>query len=153
MVDWKTPLNEIQIGKGRRLKTGSDIAFLSIGPIGNYVVQACEQLTDMGINAAHYDMRFAKPIDELLLHEVFGKFKHVITVEDGCVQGGMGSAVIEFMADHGYSAQVKRLGIPDEYIEHGTQDELYTECGFDIPSMIRVAQEMCQIEHKSILGA
>ena len=86
--------------------------------------------------------RFAKPIDEMLLHEVFSKFKHVITVEDGCIQGGMGSAVLEFMADHGYSAQVKRLGIPDKWIEHGSQKELYAECGFDEVALIAAVKEM-----------
>jgi 1-deoxy-D-xylulose-5-phosphate synthase len=89
-------------------------------------------------------MRFAKPIDELLLHEVFGKFKHVITVEDGCLQGGMGSAVLEFMGDNGYAVNIKRLGIPDRYIEHGTQDELYVECGYDVQSMINTALGMLQ---------
>jgi len=142
MTDWKTPFKLVKPGTGRKVRSGEDVAFLTIGPIGNYALNACEQLEQEGISAALYDMRFAKPIDELLLHEVFGKFKHVITVEDGCVQGGMGSAVIEFMADHGYSSQIKRLGIPDKYIEHGTQDELYAECGYNVPAMIFVAQEM-----------
>jgi 1-deoxy-D-xylulose-5-phosphate synthase len=116
-------------------------------------VKACEALAEQGISAAHYDMRFAKPIDELLLHEVFGKFKHVITVEDGCVQGGMGSAVIEFMADNGYTAQVKRLGIPDQYIEHGTQDQLYAECGYDVAGMVRTAIELVGKQSAQSLGA
>ena len=89
-------------------------------------------------------MRYAKPLDELLLHEVFGKFKSVVTVEDGCIQGGMGSAVVEFMADHGYHAQVKRLGIPDRYIEHGTQDELYAECFYDKAAMVATCQELVE---------
>jgi len=127
LVDWKTPLKEIPIGQGRRVKSGNDVAFLTLGPIGNYALKACSDLEEQGVSAALYDMRFVKPLDEVLLHEVFGKFKHVITVEDGCIQGGMGSAIIEFMADHGYTSQVKRLGIPDEYIEHGTQDELYAD--------------------------
>ncbi len=142
MTDWKTPFELIKPGTGRRIQTGDDVAFLTLGPIGNYALKACEQLQEKGISAALYDMRFAKPLDEILLHEVFGKFKHVITVEDGCVQGGMGSAVLEFMADHGYHAQVKRLGIPDKYIEHGTQDELYAECGYDVNGMIATAIEM-----------
>ncbi|MEY3399450.1 MAG: hypothetical protein RL220_2044, partial [Bacteroidota bacterium] len=96
--------------------------------------------------AAHYDMRFAKPIDELLLHEVFGKFRHVITVEDGCIQGGMGSAVIEFMADNGYTARVRRLGIPDRYIEHGTQEELYRECGYDALAIETACHELLSEE-------
>lgn len=142
MTDWKTPFELIKPGTGRRIQTGDDVAFLTLGPIGNYALEACKQLQEKGISAALYDMRFAKPLDEILLHEVFGKFKHVITVEDGCVQGGMGSAVLEFMADHGYTAQVKRLGIPDRYIEHGTQDELYAECGYDVNGMVATAVEM-----------
>lgn len=153
LVDWKTPLKEIPIGQGRKVKSGNDVAFLTIGPIGNYALKACNELEEQGVSAALYDMRFVKPLDEVLLHEVFGKFKHVITVEDGCIQGGMGSAIIEFMADHGYTAQVKRLGIPDEYIEHGTQDELYAECGFDVAAMVRTASEMCQVRNKQMLGA
>jgi 1-deoxy-D-xylulose-5-phosphate synthase len=153
LVDWKTPLKEIPIGQGRKVKSGNDVAFLTIGPIGNYALKACNELEEKGVSAALYDMRFVKPLDEVLLHEVFGKFKHVITVEDGCIQGGMGSAIIEFMADHGYTAQVKRLGIPDEYIEHGTQDELYAECGFDVAAMVRTASEMCQVRNKQMLGA
>jgi 1-deoxy-D-xylulose-5-phosphate synthase len=87
-------------------------------------------------------MRFVKPIDELMLHEVFGKFKHVVTVEDGCLQGGMGSAVLEFMVDNGYTSQVKRLGIPDRLVEHGTQDELYAECHYDAAAMVATCEEM-----------
>lgn len=143
MVDWKTPMKLIKPGTGRKVRSGEDVAFLTIGPIGNYALTACEQLEEKGISAALYDMRFAKPLDEMLLHEVFGKFKHVITVEDGCIQGGMGSAILEFMADHGYQAQVRRLGIPDEFIEHGTQDELYAECGYDVNGMVATASEMC----------
>jgi 1-deoxy-D-xylulose-5-phosphate synthase len=150
MTDWKTPFKLIQPGTGRRLLNGDDVAFLTIGPIGNYALDACEKLREEGISAAHYDMRFAKPIDEMLLHEVFGKFKHVITVEDGCIQGGMGSAVLEFMADNGYQAQVKRLGIPDKYIEHGTQDELYAECHYDRAAMIAAAIEMVGSKNKSV---
>lgn len=144
LVDWKTPMKLIKVGSGRKVRTGEDIAVLTIGPIGNNALVACEQLEEQGVSAALYDMRFAKPIDELLLHEVFGKFKHVITVEDGCIQGGMGSAVLEFMADHGYTAQVKRLGIPDEFIEHGTQDELYAECGYDTNSIVKTALDMTE---------
>ena len=92
-------------------------------------------------------MRFVKPIDELLLHEVFTKFDKVITVEDGCVMGGFGSAVIEFMADQGYTSQVKRLGIPDRYIHHGTQEELWQECGFDADGIVETAKRMLKIEH------
>lgn len=131
MTEWKTPFKKIKIGTGRKVKAGEDIAILTIGPVGNFALAATESLAKVGVSAAHYDMRFVKPIDELMLHEVFGKFKKVITVEDGCVQGGMGSAVVEFMADHGYMAEVKRLGLPDRFVDHGTQEELYRECGYD----------------------
>jgi 1-deoxy-D-xylulose-5-phosphate synthase len=130
MPEWKTPLKIIEVGKGRKIRDGEDIAILTIGHIGNYAVQACAELGKEGLNVAHYDMRFVKPLDEELLHEVFSSYTKVITVEDGCVIGGMGSAVLEFMADKGYNSQVKRLGIPDEVIEHGSQMELHTECGF-----------------------
>ena len=142
MTEWKTPFKEITIGKGRRIRTGNDLAVLSIGHIGNIAAKGIDALQAEGYSIAHYDMRFAKPIDEMLLHEVFGKFKHVITVEDGCIQGGMGSAVLEFMADHGYNAHVKRLGIPDKWIEHGSQKELYAECGFDDVALIAAVKEM-----------
>lgn len=130
MVNWKTPFTKLEIGKGRRIKQGKDVAILSLGHPGNLVTQAIATLNEEGIDPAHYDMRFAKPIDEALLHEVFAGFNKIITVEDGCVIGGMGSAVLEFMADHHYSARIVRLGIPDQFIEHGEQSELYEECGF-----------------------
>jgi 1-deoxy-D-xylulose-5-phosphate synthase len=95
-----------------------------------------------GFSVAHYDMRFVKPIDEILLHEVFAKFKHIVTVEDHAIMGGMGSAVLEFMGDHGYAANIKRLGIPDRFIEHGTQPELYNECGFDDVALIAAVKEL-----------
>jgi 1-deoxy-D-xylulose-5-phosphate synthase len=149
MMDWKTPFEEIKVGTGRKVQAGEDVAFLSLGPIGNYVTKAIAELEVQGVSAAHYDMRFAKPIDELLLHEVMGKFKNVITIEDGCLQGGMGSAVLEFMGDNGYAVNIKRLGIPDKYIEHGTQDELYVECGFDVNAMVNTALSMLQKQLKS----
>lgn len=142
MPEWKTPFKEIKIGKGRKLHNGDDLAILSIGHIGNYATEVIERLEAKGASVAHYDMRFAKPIDEILLHEVFSKFEHVITVEDGCVQGGMGSAVLEFMADHGYKAHVKRLGIPDEIIEHGSQSELHAQCGYDANGIEKAALEL-----------
>jgi 1-deoxy-D-xylulose-5-phosphate synthase len=140
MVNWKTPLTRIEIGKGRKVKSGSKVAILSIGHPGNLVTKAIEELQEKGIDPAHYDMRFAKPIDELLLHEVFSTFERIITVEDGCLMGGMGSAVLEFMADNSYTAKVVRLGIPDKFIEHGEQHELYEECGFS-PTQIAAAVE------------
>ncbi|MGB3524665.1 MAG: 1-deoxy-D-xylulose-5-phosphate synthase [Flavobacteriales bacterium] len=142
MTEWKTPFREVTIGTGRKVRSGNDIAVLSIGHIGNIAAKGIDALQTEGYSVAHYDMRFAKPIDEMLLHEVFGKFKYVITIEDGSIMGGMGSAVLEFMADHGYQAQVKRLGIPDQFIEHGTQKELYAECGFDDVALVAAVKEM-----------
>jgi len=130
MVNWKTPFVKLEIGKGRKIKDGSSVAILSIGHAGNMVTKAIEDLKEKGVDPAHYDMRFVKPLDETLLHEVFSTFDKIITVEDGCIVGGMGSAVLEFMADNGYTAKLVRLGIPDRYIEHGEQMELYEECGF-----------------------
>lgn len=152
MVNWKTPFRKIEIGRGRKIQDGQDIAILSVGTAGNLVTKALEQLEQGGIHAAHYDMRFVKPIDELLLHEVFSRYKKIITVEDACVVGGMGSAVLEFMADHGYSAQVKRLGIPDQFIEHGEQAELYEECGFSPSQICLVAKELVQGKDKEMAG-
>ena len=152
MTDWKKPFQKITIGKGRRIQTGEDIAILTIGPVGNFAVKACTELEAKGIKAAHYDMRFVKPIDEELLHEVFAKHTKVITIEDGCVIGGMGTAVLEFMANNNYHAQVKRLGIPDNFIEHGEQTELYIECGFDVDGIIKTAIEMVGLKSKSMAG-
>jgi 1-deoxy-D-xylulose-5-phosphate synthase len=130
MVDWKTPFAKIEIGKGRKLKDGSQVAVLSIGHPGNLVTKAIEQLKEQGIDPAHYDLRFVKPLDEALLHEVFARYDKIVTVEDGCIIGGMGSAVAEFMADHHYSARIVRLGVPDQFIEHGEPMELFEECGY-----------------------
>jgi 1-deoxy-D-xylulose-5-phosphate synthase len=138
LPNWRTPFEEIKIGTGRKIRDGEEVAILTIGTIGNYVVEACEKLVAAGVYPAHYDMRFVKPLDEALLHEIFFNYKKILTVEDGCVQGGFGSAVLEFMADHGYTAEVKRLGIPDRVVEHGEQSELHRECGFD-PEGIRSA--------------
>jgi 1-deoxy-D-xylulose-5-phosphate synthase len=142
MTEWKTPLRAIAVGTGRKVASGNDIAILSIGPMGNEALKAKQLLEDMNISVAVYDMRFVKPIDEMLLHEVFSKFALIITVEDGCIQGGMGTAVLEFMADNGYTAQVVRLGIPDRLVEHGTQEELYAECGYDAGAMVVQAKRM-----------
>jgi 1-deoxy-D-xylulose-5-phosphate synthase len=142
MADWKKPFTEITIGKGRKIREGKDIAILSIGHIGNIALNACKTLEKQGISAALYDMRFVKPLDEALLHEVFSKYDKVITVEDGCIMGGMGSAILEFMADNYYSARLKRLGIPDQVIEHGEQNELYAECGYDEPAILSTALEL-----------
>ena len=131
MPEWQTKLEEITIGKGRKLKDCEEVAILSYGHPGNFAQAAIRTLRTEGINPAHYDIRFVKPIDEELLHEVFAKFDKVITVEDGTVVGGFGSAVLEFMAEHNYKAEVKILGIPDRLVEHGSLKELYNECGYD----------------------
>jgi 1-deoxy-D-xylulose-5-phosphate synthase len=146
MTDWRKELREIPVGKGRKVCDGEEVAILSIGHPGNFAVKACESLQTEGFFPAHYDLRFVKPLDQDLLHEVFGKYKKVITVEDGCLQGGFGSAIIEFMVEHGYSARVKRLGIPDRFIEHGTQPELYAECGFDTGAIIRSVRQLIDNE-------
>ena len=142
MVDWQRPFKAIPVGKGRKICDGEEVAILSIGAIGNEVVKASAELGNEGYYPAHYDIRFVKPLDENLLHEVFTKFKKVITVEDGCIEGGMGSAILEFMADNNYSAQVIRLGIPDRIIEHGEQPELWAECGYDANSIIEQVKKI-----------
>lgn len=145
MPDWKKPLRKIPTGQGRIITEGKDIAILSIGHIGNYVLDNAEKFESLGLSVAHYDMRFVKPLDESLLHEVFGKFDKVITVEDGCLMGGFGSAVLEWMMDHGYQARIKRLGIPDKVIEHGEQIELHHECGFDASGILQTVKDMMNL--------
>ena len=153
IVDWQQPMTPLKIGTGRRLKQGDDIAILTIGAIGTQATAAIEKLADRGISAAHYDMRFVKPIDEVMLHEVFTRFETVITVEDGCVMGGFGSAVVEFMTEEGYRAQVKRLGMPDRYIEHGTQEELYAQCGYDAAAIVETAVELVGAQQGGLQAA
>ena len=151
LKDWKTPMKEIPIGSGRRLTNGEDLAILSIGHPGNFAQKAIEQLKTIGVSVAHYDMRFVKPIDELLLHEVFTKFDKVITVEDGCIMGGFGSAVIEFMSDQKYKTDVVRLGIPDAYIQQGTQEELWADCGYDHIGIFREVLKLLNITERSTI--
>ncbi|GAA5035710.1 1-deoxy-D-xylulose-5-phosphate synthase [Marivirga lumbricoides] len=139
MPEWQTPMEAVEIGSGRKLKKGKDLAILSIGHIGNYAMEAAEKLEKEGVSAAVYDMRFVKPLDEKLLHEVFSEHKKVITVEDGCLMGGFGSAILEFMAENDYSSKVKRLGIPDRIVEHGEQYELHAECQFDTEGIFKNA--------------
>lgn len=144
LPDWKTPMEEVRVGTGRLIKEGEGLAILTIGHIGNYAVEVCKELSRQGIEVAHYDMRFVKPLDEGLLHGVFSRFSKIITVEDGCVQGGMGSAILEFMADHHYSANVLRLGIPDKVVEHGEQIDLHAECGFDPEGIMKAVVQMLE---------
>lgn len=150
MTQWKTPFKEIKIGQGRKVTSGDDIAILSIGHPGNFAQKAIEQLKGSGVSVAHYDMRFVKPLDTLLLHEIFSKFDKVITVEDGCLMGGFGSAVLEFMIDQKYKADVIRLGIPDEYIHHGTQEELWADCGFDAAAIVKTISDLFQLNKEKI---
>lgn len=142
MPKWKTPLKLIETGKGRLIREGKDIAVVTIGPVGNYAAEACENAETFNISAAHYDLRFVKPLDENLLHEIFRKFPAVITVEDGVIAGGMGSAVLEFMADHGYHSRVVRLGIPDKFIEQGSVAELHHLCGFDAEAILHTIKKI-----------
>jgi 1-deoxy-D-xylulose-5-phosphate synthase len=129
--EWKKPFSEIEIGKARQISEGTDMAILSIGQPGNTVKSLVMKMSAENVSIAHYDMRFVAPLDKEVLHSVFKKFKYIITVEDGVLKGGFGSAVIEFMSDNGYNSEVRRLGIPDYFVEHGTQEELIKECGFD----------------------
>jgi 1-deoxy-D-xylulose-5-phosphate synthase len=144
MPVWRTPFEAVVVGKGRKIREGEELAFLTIGHIGNFAVDACVALEKQGINAAHYDMRFVKPLDEELLHEVFSRFTKVITIEDGCIDGGFGSAILEFMTDHHYTAEVKRLGIGDLIVQQGEQPELYHECGIDAEGIQRAAELMLE---------
>ncbi len=132
LVDWKCPLEEIPVGRGRKLKEGRDLAVITIGPIGNTAAHAIAQVEKENPkqSIAHYDLRFLKPLDEELLHEIGTRFNHIITIEDGIKAGGMGSAVLEFMADHGYSPKLQRIGIPDHFIEHGTAAQLYASAAW-----------------------
>ena len=131
MPQWQTPLAHIEIGKGRKIKDGKDVAILSFGHPGNFATTAIRNLRSEGIDPAHYDIRFVKPLDEALLHEVFSNYAKIVTVEDGTVVGGFGSAILEFMNAHGYKADVTILGIPDRLVEHGTLKELHSECAYD----------------------
>ena len=135
MIDWRCPFEELPVGKGRKLRDGDDVAILSIGSVGNLATEAIERVAGKGVSVAHYDMRFLKPIDEELLHEVGRKFKRIITLENGTIKGGLGSAVLEFMADNGYKPDVTRMGLPDEFIEHGSVPELCRLCGIDAESI------------------
>lgn len=140
--DWRCPLEEIAVGTGRRLRDGSEIAVITIGPMGNDVEAVLASMdTTEAAKVAHYDLRFLKPLDDKLLTEIGERFDKIITVEDGVRMGGMGSAVLEWMADHGYSPKIKRLGMPDHFVEHGTVDELRKVCGLDNDSLRKVIEE------------
>lgn len=142
MPEWKTPFSEIRIGTGRRLREGQDIAILSLGHPGNFAAAAIRDLRNDGIQPGHYDMRFVKPLDEALLHEACQRYPKLITVEDGTVEGGFGSAILEFMSRHGYKNDIRILGIPDRIVEHGTPRELHHECGYDTAAITAAIREM-----------
>ena len=144
-TDWKCPLEEIKVGTGRRLRSGKDLAILSIGPVGNDVEKVLDSLGTL-YSIAHYDMRFVKPLDETLLEEVGKHFQKVITIEDGIRMGGFGSAVLEWFNDHGYDIQVKRMGIPDQFIEHGSVDELKALTGIDTAHIQNAIQDLLSAE-------
>ena len=146
LTDWKTPMEMVKVGTGRVICEGDDIAILSIGHIGNYVTKAIEKLKKENIYPSHYDMRFVKPIDEKLLHKILKKHKFILTVEDGCIIGGFGSAILEFMSENNYSNSLQRLGIPDKIIEHGSQDELYKECNYDDISIYNFCKKMLNFQ-------
>lgn len=144
---WRTEMKKIEIGKGRKLKEGKDIAILSFGHPGNFAAAAIRELKIDGLNPGHYDMRFAKPLDEELLHEACSQYPKLITVEDGTVKGGFGSAILEFMAEHGYKNEIRILGIPDRIVEHGTPKELYRECGYDAQGIAETVREMMGVRN------
>ncbi len=144
LPDWRKPMEEITIGTGRKLRDGEGIAILSFGHPGNFAAAAIREMKGEGLNPAHYDMRFAKPLDEVLLHGILKKFDKIITVEDGTVVGGFGSAIAEFMALHGYKADLKMLGIPDRIVEHGTLKELHRECGYDTEAIAATVRGLMQ---------
>jgi len=140
MPIWETPFEKIEIGTGRKIREGHDIAILTIGHVGNFAVDACKQLAEEGIDAAHYDMRFVKPLDEKLMHEIGRQFSRIITVEDGTIVGGFGTAVLEFLNKHNYATHVEIMGIPDHIIEHGKVSEQYAECGFDVKGIVKTTR-------------
>jgi len=142
MPDWKTALKKLDIGKGQQLKAGEQMAIVSIGHMGNFAGKAAEILDNENISTAVFDMRFLKPIDEDLLHQIFNNFESIITLEDGSIIGGLGSAVLEFKNDHQYHSRIIRLGIPDRFIQQGTIEELYKECGFDVEGIVQSGREI-----------
>lgn len=146
LTDWECPLEAIEIGTGRKLKEGADLAVITIGPIGNKAAAAIVRAEkELGCSIAHYDLRFLKPLDETLLHEVGQKFTRILTVEDGVRNGGMGSAILEFMSDHGYSPRVTRLGLPDRFVQHGPVNDLYAICGIDEESILNTITQIIKI--------
>lgn len=145
MPSWQTPFEKMPVGVGEKVQEGEEVAILSIGHPGNFVMKACEMLREEGLNPAHYNMRFVKPIDETIMHEVGKKYRKVITIEDGTIVGGFGSACLEFFAEHDYHPQLRMLGIPDRIVEHGKPAELHRECGYDAQGVVDAVKEMMQV--------
>ena len=137
LLEWRSPLEAVEVGRGRVMKKGCDVAFLTLGPLGKVMEEAVSEACAQGVDVAHYDMRFVKPIDTDILHEVGEKFRYIVTLEDGSVKGGLGSAVMEYMAENGYTPRIEVLGIPDRFVEHGTPAELYRVCGMDKDSVLK----------------
>ncbi len=146
MPEWQTPMQEVKIGKGKLLKEGTGIAILSLGHPGNFAAAAIRDVKRDDIDPAHYDMRFAKPLDEELLHHALTSYDKIITVEDGTIVGGFGTAILEFMAEHGYKNEIKILGIPDKIVEHGSPKELYQECGYDAAGIAKAVRTMMDVK-------
>ncbi|WP_344824568.1 1-deoxy-D-xylulose-5-phosphate synthase [Rurimicrobium arvi] len=146
MPEWRVPMERLEIGKGRMIQDGEDIAILTIGHVGNFAVSACRMLSTEDLRPAHYDMRFVKPLDEALLHEIARKFKCIVTVEDGTVKGGFGSAVAEFMAENNYHPQMRMLGIPDKVVEHGKPEELHRDCGYDATGIAQAVRTLATLQ-------
>jgi 1-deoxy-D-xylulose-5-phosphate synthase len=136
LMEWRCPLETVEVGKGRCMHKGKDVALLTLGPLGKVMEEVVAEAEEKGISVAHYDMRFLKPIDEEILKEAGENFNHIITLEDGTVKGGLGSAVVEYMAANGYTPHIDVMGIPDNFVEHGTPDELYRICGMDKKSLL-----------------
>lgn len=152
MPHWRTPMEAIEVGTGRRICDGNEVAILTIGHPGNFAVSACRMLATDDLFPAHYDMRFVKPLDEVMLHEIGSRFSRIVTVEDGTVVGGFGSAVLEFMAANGYTPEVRMLGIPDRIVEHGKPEELHHECGYDAAAIANAVRELTGVRSSGILA-
>ena len=151
-IEWRNKVKELKIGKGEEVKEGEKIAILTIGHPGNFAKTALEQLEKKGISVGHYNMIFIKPLDEKLLHKVFKKYEGIITVEDGCLQGGFGSAILEFAADNNYKSNISRMGISDTFINHGTQEELWKECEINAESIVKKVNEIMKRNQISKAG-
>jgi 1-deoxy-D-xylulose-5-phosphate synthase len=146
MPVWQTPFEKMITGQGELVQEGEEIAILSIGHPGNFVISACQELESQGVRPAHFNMRFVKPLDEEIMHQVGKSYKKVITIEDGTVVGGFGSACLEFFAEHNYQVEVKILGIPDRLVEHGKPAELHKECGYDKEAIMETVLNWSEVK-------